>query len=52
MMPIVVKGKSRKKKVEEPSREAMHSVVANILKEVDFNTVSNVSVAIHFQFEC
>lgn len=30
----------------------MHSVVANILKEVDFNTVSNVSVAIHIQFEC
>ncbi|XP_050874800.1 DEK domain-containing chromatin-associated protein 1 isoform X3 [Lathyrus oleraceus] len=35
-----VKGKSRKKKVEEPSREAMHSVVANILKEVDFNTAT------------
>lgn len=34
-----VKGKSRKK-VEEPSREAMHSVVANILKEVDFNTAT------------
>ncbi|CAI8599064.1 unnamed protein product [Vicia faba] len=35
------KGRSSKKnKVKEPSREDMHSVVANILKEVDFNTAT------------
>ncbi|XP_058786375.1 DEK domain-containing chromatin-associated protein 1-like isoform X2 [Vicia villosa] len=31
---------SKKNKVKEPSREDMHSVVANILKEVDFNTAT------------
>jgi protein DEK len=49
-MQIVGKGKSSKKNKGEPSREDMHAVVANILKEVDFNTVSNISAAIHVHF--
>lgn len=49
-MPMVGKGKSSKKAKVEPSREDMHAVVVDILKEVDFNTVSNISVAIHVQF--
>lgn len=36
----VVEGKSSKKAKKEPTREEMHAVVVNILKEVDFNTVS------------
>ncbi|KAJ1377955.1 Transferase [Sesbania bispinosa] len=35
------KGKSSKKAKAEPSREDMHAVVVDILKEVDFNTVLN-----------
>lgn len=34
------KGKNSKKVKNEPSREEMHEVVVNILKQVDFNTVS------------
>lgn len=41
------KGKSSKKAKVEPSREDMHAVVVDILKEVDFNTVSNISVAVY-----
>lgn len=37
---IVGKGKNSKKVKKEPSREEMHEVVVNILKQVDFNTVS------------
>lgn len=37
---ILGKGKSSKKVKKEPSREEMHEVVVNILKQVDFNTVS------------
>lgn len=37
---ILGKGKSSKKAKKEPSREEMHEVVVNILKQVDFNTVS------------
>lgn len=33
-------GKSSKKAKKEPTREEMHAVVANILKEVDFNTAT------------
>jgi len=43
-MPIVGKGKSSKKTKVEPSRQDMHAVVVEILKEVDFNKVSNISV--------
>ena len=39
-MSFVGKGKSSKKAKQEPSREDMHAVVVDILKEVDFNTVS------------
>jgi hypothetical protein len=35
------KGQTRKKAKAEPSREEMHAVVVEILKEVDFNTVSS-----------
>lgn len=39
---MVGKGKSSKKaKAAEPSGDEMHAVVVDILKEVDFNTVSN-----------
>lgn len=34
------KGKGKKAAEKQPSREEMHAVVANMLKEVDFNTVS------------
>nr|GLL36013.1 protein DEK-like isoform X2 [Ipomoea trifida] len=37
-----VKPKSRQKSKPEPSKEEMHAVVVNILKGVDFNTVSTV----------
>lgn len=40
-MPMAGKGKSSKKAKLEPSRDEMHAVVVDILKEVDFNTVSN-----------
>jgi len=40
------KGKAGKKAKAEPSREEMHAVVVNILKEVDFNTVSTLSYSI------
>lgn len=50
LMPMVGKGKSSKKAKAEPSREDMHAVVVDILKEVDFNTVSDISVAIHVLF--
>lgn len=36
----VVEGKSSKKAKKEPTREEMHAVVVNILKEVDFNTAT------------
>lgn len=42
LMPFVGKGKSGKKAKAEPSRDEMHAVVVDILKEVDFNTVSDV----------
>ena len=38
----LVKGKNSKKSKGEPSKEEMHAVIVNILKEVDFNTVSNL----------
>ncbi|KAI4341331.1 hypothetical protein MLD38_026065 [Melastoma candidum] len=34
------KGKNKKKPKAEPSREEMHAVVVDILKEVDFNTAT------------
>ncbi|GLT69219.1 hypothetical protein SLA2020_413880 [Shorea laevis] len=34
------KGQTRKKAKTEPSREEMHAVVVEILKEVDFNTAT------------
>ena len=37
------KGKTGKKAKPEPSREEMHAVVVDILKQVDFNTVSSAS---------
>lgn len=40
-MPLAGKGRRSKKAKKEPSREDMHAVVVDILKEVDFNTVSN-----------
>ena len=47
-MPISGKGKSGKKAKAEPSREEMHAVVVDILKEVDFNTVSGLPS--HYSF--
>lgn len=38
------KSKSSKKAKTEPSREEMHAVVVDILKDVDFNTVSSTAV--------
>lgn len=35
------KAKGSRKAKPEPSREEMHAVVVDILKEVDFNTVSH-----------
>lgn len=40
------KGKGKKAAEKQPSREEMHAVVANMLKEVDFNTVSTNRVII------
>ena len=34
------KGKASKKPKPEPTRDDMHAVIVDILKEVDFNTVS------------
>jgi protein DEK len=41
------KGQTRKKAKTEPSREEMHAVVVEILKEVDFNTVSSTFMQYH-----
>ena len=43
-MLMTGKGKSGKKPKGEPSREEIHDVVVDILKEVDFNTVSSVFI--------
>lgn len=37
----LVKGKTSKKAKAEPTKEDVHAVIVDILKEVDFNTVSN-----------
>lgn len=37
---VIGKGKTSKKAKAEPTREEMHAVVVDILKKVDFNTVS------------
>lgn len=37
----IVKGKNSKKAKAEPTKEEMHSVIVDILKRVDFNTVCN-----------
>jgi protein DEK len=44
------KGKTSKKAKAEPSREEMHAVVVDILKEVDFNTVSSTFVQHHIDW--
>lgn len=46
-MSMVGKSKSNKKAKAEPTKQDMHAVVVDILKEVDFNTVSNASLAVH-----
>lgn len=40
-MLLLGKGKTSKKVKPEPTGEEMHAVVVDILKQVDFNTVSN-----------
>lgn len=35
-----MKGKTSKKAKAEPTKEDVHAVIVDILKEVDFNTVS------------
>jgi len=42
-MSTVGKSKGNKKAKTEPTKHDMHAVVVDILKEVDFNTVSNTS---------
>ena len=42
LMSIAGKGKSSEKAKAEPSKVEMHRVAVDILKEVDFNKVSNV----------
>lgn len=37
---MLVKGKTSKKAKAEPTKEDVHAVIVDILKEVDFNTVS------------
>lgn len=39
-MVEIVKGKNSKKAKAEPTKEEMHAVIVDILKRVDFNTVS------------
>jgi len=46
-MSTIGKSKSNKKAKTEPTKQDMHAVVVDILKEVDFNTVSNTSPGIH-----
>lgn len=46
------KAKSGRKAKAEPSREDMHAVVVDILKEVDFNTVSLVFCLASNIFNC
>ncbi|KAG5049425.1 hypothetical protein JHK85_010528 [Glycine max] len=41
------KSKSNKKAKAEPTKQDMHAVVVDILKEVYFNTISNASLAVH-----
>lgn len=36
------KGKSVKKAKKDPSNEEIHAAAVNILKEVDFNSVSDI----------
>jgi len=47
LMSTIGKSKSNKKAKTEPTKQDMHAVVVDILKEVDFNTVSNTSPGIH-----
>ena len=49
LTPTAGKSNSSKKAKAEPSREDMHAVVVDMLKEVDFNTVSNVFLC-HFMY--
>lgn len=37
---VLVKAKTSKKAKAEPTKEDVHAVIVDILKEVDFNTVS------------
>lgn len=48
-MSIAGKGKSSEKAKAEPSKVEMHRVAVDILKEVDFNKVSNVFLC-HFMY--
>jgi len=41
-MSLAGKGKGSEKAKSGPSKKEMHQVVVDILKKVDFNTVSNV----------
>lgn len=52
LMSLTGKGKSSEKAEDGPSKNEMHRVVVDILKKVDFNTVSNVFFsAISFFFQ-
>jgi len=42
LMSLAGKGRSSEKAKSGPSKDEMHRVVVDILKKVDFNTVSNV----------
>lgn len=46
----LVKGKTSKKAKAEPTKEDVHAVIVDILKEVDFNTVSNYAT-LHWMIE-
>lgn len=48
---MIGKGKTSKKAKSEPTRGEMHAVVVDILKEVDFNTVSSSYILMLLSFD-
>ena len=47
----LVKGKTSKKAKAEPTKEDVHAVIVDILKEVDFNTVSTYDNTQHWMVD-
>lgn len=47
-LELIDDGESSDKDVKEPSKEEMHAAVVDILKEVDFNKVSEALITVYW----